>query len=452
MGRKVKTTRITIPYTPRYPQTEIHGLLEAHRFSVLVAHRRMGKTVLAVNHLIKRAIKDQKERGFYAYIAPFRIQAKAIAWAYLKHYTAPIPMLKVNEGELSITLPNGAVIRIFGADNPDALRGLYFDGVVMDEVAQMKPEVWGEIIRPALADRNGWAVFIGTPKGVNLFSQTYDKALELMSKGDPEWIAMLYSVDQTNVIPEKELASLKNEMSENEFRQEFLCDFNAAADNALISIDLVREAATRQYREHQYASAPRIMGVDVARFGSDSSVIFKRQGLVAFEPIIIRKFDNVAVAQQVAMQIVEFKPDAVFIDLGEGAGVIDKLRELGFIVTEVGFGGGANEPDKYANRRMEMWWNMAEWLRSGGAIPPSTLLQADLSAPTYGFNNKGLKILEAKDKIKERLGRSTDLADALALTFASPVMPKIDKHFAKQIYGNQEQYDPDAEFDRTWRR
>ena len=139
---------------------------------------------------------------------------------------------------------------------------------------------------------------------------------------------MLYSVDQTKVIPEKELESLKNEMSENEFRQEFLCDFNAAADNALIPIDLVREAATRQYREHQYASAPRIMGVDVARFGSDASVIFKRQGLVAFEPIIIRKFDNVAVAQQVAMQIVDFKPDAVFIDIGEGAGVDQDANDL----------------------------------------------------------------------------------------------------------------------------
>ena len=103
--------------------------------------------------------------------------AKAIAWSYLKHYTSPIPYCKINEGELSIILPNRATIRIFGADNPDALRGLYFDGVVMDEVAQMKPEVWGEIIRPALADRKGWAVFIGTPKGINLFSQMYDLAL-----------------------------------------------------------------------------------------------------------------------------------------------------------------------------------------------------------------------------------------------------------------------------------
>lgn len=148
-------TAVKIPYWPRYPQDEIHRRFDAHRFCVLVAHRRMGKTVLAVNHLIKRAIVDGKERGFYAYIAPFRVQAKAIAWSYLKHYTSPIPYCKINEGELSIILPNRATIRIFGADNPDALRGLYFDGVVMDEVAQMKPEVWGEIIRPALADRKG---------------------------------------------------------------------------------------------------------------------------------------------------------------------------------------------------------------------------------------------------------------------------------------------------------
>lgn len=448
----MKTTHITIPYVPRFPQDEIHEQLESHRFAVLVAHRRMGKTVLAVNHLIKRSITDKKPRGFYAYIAPYRNQAEQIAWGYLKHYTAPIPFIKINEQKLSITLPNGVTLRIFGADNPDALRGIYLDGVVMDEVAQMKPEVWGEIIRPALADRGGWAVFIGTPKGINLFSQTYDKALELMSKGDKDWIAMLYSVEQTGVIPDKELASLKAEMSENEFRQEFLCDFNAAADNALIPIDLAREAATRQYREHQYASAPRVMGVDVARFGSDSTVIFKRQGLVAFEPTIIRKMDNMVVADQVALQIAEWKPDAVFIDMGEGTGVIDRIRQLGFQVTEVAFGGAANRSDIFANRRMEMWWGLAEWLRMGGAIPRMTLLQADLCAPTFGFTPAGKKILEPKDKIKERIGRSPDLADALALTFSSPVMPKIDRNLSRQIYGSgTSDYDPDKAFAESWR-
>ena len=411
----------------------------------------MGKTVLSVNHLIKRAIVDAKERGFYAYIAPFRNQAEQIAWGYLKHYTAPIPMCKVNEQKLSITLPNGVTIRIYGADNPDALRGAYFDGVVLDEVAQMKPEVWGEILRPALADRKGWAVFIGTPKGINLFSQMYDKALERMAAGDPEWIAMLYSVDRTHVIPDNELQALKLEMSENEFRQEFMCDFNAAADNVLISIDTVRAAACRQYREHDYAASPRILGVDVARFGSDASVIFKRQGVVSWPPTVIRKLDNMALADQVAIQIREWQPDAVFIDIGNGSGVVDRLRQLRFDVTEVAFAGASSDPH-YANKRMEMWAEMAKWLQDGGAIPPDTMLQADLSAPTYGYTTgKGLKILESKDKIKERIGRSTDLADALALTFAAPVAPKLDQRLERQLYGSSNDYDANEEFDRSWR-
>lgn len=445
------TVQIKIPYAPRYPQDEIHQALETHRFAVLVAHRRMGKTVLSVNHLIKRAIVDAKERGFYAYIAPFRNQAEQIAWGYLKHYTAPIPMCKVNEQKLSITLPNGVTIRIYGADNPDALRGAYFDGVVLDEVAQMKPEVWGEILRPALADRKGWAVFIGTPKGINLFSQMYDKALERMAAGDPEWIAMLYSVDRTHVIPDNELQALKLEMSENEFRQEFMCDFNAAADNVLISIDTVRAAACRQYREHDYAASPRIMGVDVARFGSDASVIFKRQGVVSWPPTVIRKLDNMALADQVAIQIREWQPDAVFIDIGNGAGVVDRLRQLRFDVTEVAFAGASSDPH-YANKRMEMWAEMAKWLQDGGAIPPDTMLQADLSAPTYGYTTgKGLKILESKDKIKERIGRSPDLADALALTFAAPVAPKLEQRLEQQLYGSSNDYDANEEFDKSWR-
>lgn len=443
--------QITIPYSPRFPQTEIHSLLESHRFAVLVAHRRMGKTVLAVNHLIKRSITDKKERGFYAYLAPFRVQAKAIAWAYLKHYTAPIPGLKINEGELSVVLPNGATIRLFGADNPNSLRGLYFDGVVLDEVAQMKPEVWGEIIRPALADRGGWAVFIGTPKGINLFSQTYDRALELQAKGDPDWIAMLYSVDQTGVIPPRELESLKAEMSENEFRQEFLCDFNAASDDTLIPIDVVRDAVARHHREEDIVFAPKIVGVDVARFGSDASVIMIRQGLVAREPIVLRNVDNMSLADRVALVIAQEDPDAVFIDAGGGQGVIDRLRQMGHSVIEVPFGGAANRPDLYANRRMEMWAEMAAWLKSGGSIPADVVLQADLSAPTYGYTSKGLKILEAKDKLKERIGRSPDLADSLALTFASPVRPRRVDQIERTIYRTQEEYDPIREFELEWR-
>lgn len=435
--------QVVIPYKPRYPQTEIHPQLESHRFSVLVAHRRMGKTVTAVNHLLKRSFIDRKVRGFYAYIAPFRNQAKTIAWAYLKHFTENIPLLKINEGDLSITLPTGVTIRIFGADNPDALRGLYFDGVVIDEVAQIKPELWGEILRPALADRRGWAVFIGTPKGVNLFSQMYDKALKMQSEGNSDWLALLYSVDQTHVIPPAELESLRKEMSENEFRQEFLCDFNAAADDALISIDVVRAAAGKVYMDSDYKHAPVVMGIDVARFGSDASVIFRRQGLVAYPPIVIRKMDNMLLADRIASEIYQHNPMNVFIDAGQGQGVIDRLRQMGVAVTEVPFGGTACRSERYANRRIEMWAGMRDWLNQGGSIPPDPILQADLCAPTYGFTAKGLQILEAKEKIKERIGRSPDLADALALTFAVPIVP--------QDFGDDEPYDPREAFEERWR-
>lgn len=442
--------KVVIPYRPRFPQNEIHKQLETHRFCVLVAHRRLGKTVLSVNHLIKRAITDRKERGMYAYLAPFRNQAEQIAWGYLKHYTSQIPAISINEQKLSILLPNGATIRIFGADNPDALRGLYFDGVVIDEVAQIKPTLWGEVIRPALADRKGWAAFIGTPKGINLFSQIYDQALNLMSKGDPDWCAMLYSVEQTHVIDEKELAALKVEMSENEFRQEFLCDFSAAQDNGLIPIDDIRAAANKFYRESEYMGAPLIYGIDVARFGSDASVIFKRRGLVAFEPIVIRKFDNMALADRIAVEMAKEKPDAVFIDSGAGQGVIDRLRQMRFDVVEVPFGAQAIDKEQFANRRMEMWWHMAQWIKQGGAIPPDPVLQGDLGAPTYGYTPKGPKILEAKDKLKERIGRSPDLADALALTFAAPVAPKLSRSMERAIYGVTDSYDPQEAFESEY--
>ena len=442
--------KVVIPYRPRFPQDEIHKQLETHRFCVLVAHRRLGKTVLSVNHLIKRAITDRKERGMYAYLAPFRNQAEQIAWGYLKHYTSQIPAISINEQKLSILLPNGATIRIFGADNPDALRGLYFDGVVIDEVAQIKPTLWGEVIRPALADRKGWAAFIGTPKGINLFSQIYDQALNLMSKGDPDWCAMLYSVEQTHVIDEKELAALKVEMSENEFRQEFLCDFSAAQDNGLIPIDDIRAAANKFYRESEYMGAPLIYGIDVARFGSDASVIFKRRGLVAFEPIVIRKFDNMALADRIAVEMAKEKPEAVFIDSGAGQGVIDRLRQMRFDVVEVPFGAQAIDKEQFANRRMEMWWHMAQWIKQGGAIPPDPILQGDLGAPTYGYTPKGPKILEAKDKLKERIGRSPDLADALALTFAAPVAPKLSRSMERAIYGVNDSYDPQEAFESEY--
>ena len=128
-------------------------------------------------------------------------------------------------------------------------------------------------------------------------------------------------------------------------------------------------------------------------------------------------------AARVAVQIAEHSPQAVFVDAGRGEGVIDRLRQLGHSVIEINFGGQAMRPERYANKRAEMWADLAAWLKAGGTIPNHMDLKTDLSTPTYSFDAAGRMVLESKDKIKERLGRSPDLADALALTFALPVAP-----------------------------
>lgn len=421
--------RVVIPYTPRYP--EVHEMLESRRFCVLVAHRRFGKTVLAVNHLIRQAARSQRHAPHFGYVAPFRTQAKAVAWDYLKHFTKNFPGRKVNETELSVALPTpggGGRVRIFGADNPDALRGLYFDGVVLDEVAQMKPDVWEEIIQPALADRQGFAVFIGTPKGVNLFSQLYFHAVEEQAKGNPAWGAMSWPVTRTNALAPEAVEDLRKGLSEAKYRQEMLCDFSASADDILITLDDAREALGRKADPELARQWPIVIGVDVARFGDDATVFFPRRGPLALAPKVMRGRSNTDVARLLAAFAGELCPAYVNIDQGQGTGVIDLVRELcpGVHVVEVPFGSQALDSRRYANRRAEMWTGMRDWLRAGGCLPggeTGQALAAELTAPTYSYDASGRIRLEAKDEIRKRLKHSTDLGDALALTFAVKTPP-----------------------------
>lgn len=419
-----ETYSVTIPYKPRYPQTIIHKELESHRFCVLITHRQMGKTVCSVNHLLKSALKNKKPAARYFYIAPFLKQAKLIAWEYLKRFTAPLPDVIVNETELSVRLPNQAKIWITGADNRDSLRGTYADGVVLDEYAQIKPDVFSEIIRPMLLSRAGWTLFTGTPKGQNQFYELYQSALKAAVEMPHLWWVGVFRADETGIISEEELKVIQAQTPPNIFRQEYLCDFSASAENVLISMDEISAACRRKYGRGEICGAPRIIGVDPARFGSDRSVIVCRQGVQAFEPRIFTKIDNMALAAHVAAAIQQFHPDAVFIDAGCGGGVIDRVRQLGFEVTEVPFGGAPLKPGQYANKRAEMWGEMARWLKQGGAIADLAELKADLASATYEFDAANRLKLEPKEKIKERCGRSPDLADALALTFAMPVMPR----------------------------
>lgn len=192
------------------------------RFGVVVAHRRAGKTVACIYEAVIRALYTPKKNARYAYIAPFFRQAKDVAWVYLKQATSGIAQ-EVRESELRIILPNGAWITLYGADNPDALRGIYLDGVIVDEIADCRPSLWGEVLLPTLADRRGWAVFIGTVKGKNHFYDMWENA-----KNDPSWFSLLLKPEDTHVLSNEDLQELQKQMDEPQYAQEFLCDFTAA--------------------------------------------------------------------------------------------------------------------------------------------------------------------------------------------------------------------------------
>lgn len=211
---------IELEYKPRDVFQGFHD--RTQRWAVIVAHRRCGKTVACINDVIYRALTEGKENAVYAYLAPYYSQAKNIAWEYLLRFSEPVRE-KANQSELWIELINGARIRLFGADNPDNLRGLYLDGVILDEYADMRPRIWGEVIRPLLADRGGWGVFIGTPKGHNGFYDVYNEATK-----SPNWYTKVLRASQTNLLPVEELNDARRAMTEDQYLQEFECDFESA--------------------------------------------------------------------------------------------------------------------------------------------------------------------------------------------------------------------------------
>ena len=227
MGETGRVMPLAIRYQPRPQFKAFHARRE--RFACIVAHRRAGKTVACVHDLQRAALRCKKERPRFAYLSPFLRQSKQIAWDYLRAATMPTRFLgaSVHETELRVDYPNGGQVRLFGADNPDALRGIYLDGVVLDEYADMDPRVWSEIIRPALADRQGWAVFIGTPRGRNAFFELWRRA-----QSEPEWFALMLKASETGLIAPAELALARRDLSAAQYAQEFECSFDAAVVGA----------------------------------------------------------------------------------------------------------------------------------------------------------------------------------------------------------------------------
>lgn len=218
---------IDIPYVPRKLQLEIHEALynngDRIRYACLAIHRRFGKSVFAINELIGIALTCKQKNPRCFYICPTFKQAKSVAWDYLKDFTRAIPGMKFYETELRADFPTGARITLSGAENFEVIRGNYVDGVVLDEWGNMNPQIWREVLRPALSDRLGSCIFLGTPNGKNHFFDTYKEA-----EREETWLARTYSVDQTKLIPQPELDAARRTMGDEEYRQEFLCDWAAA--------------------------------------------------------------------------------------------------------------------------------------------------------------------------------------------------------------------------------
>jgi phage terminase large subunit len=317
-------------YVPRTQQGDLHSALK--RFNVLVAHRRFGKTVFAVNELIDKALVCDKEAPRFAYLAPYYRQAKNVVWDYLKRFTREIEDIKHHESELRCDLPNGARISLFGADFPDRLRGLYFDGIVLDEYAQMEPRVWSEIVRPALVDRLGWAVFIGTPRGRNAFWKLYDRA-----RRDKNWFTAIYRASETGIIGEPELAAARREMSEEEYDQEFECSFEAPQAGSYYGKLMVAADSDRRIRRVPWEPARPVTTAWDLGIGDSTAIWFCQR--VGAEVRLIDYFESSGVGLDYYAKALRERPyvyddhlmphDAKVKEMGTGRSRLEVLASLG---------------------------------------------------------------------------------------------------------------------------
>ena len=339
MGRVIDegdTIRVRTGYVPRPQAIAFHARSE--RYACLVAHRRFGKTVAAINDLIRACYTTPLDNVRVAYIAPYLSQSKAIAWDYLLESTAAIPDIKVNIAELRIDFPNGARIRLFGADNYNAMRGLYFDAVVLDEPADFPASAWPTVIRPALADRKGKATFIGTPKGKNEFWEIYNSA-----KDDPNWYCAMFKASETGILDQQELDEARRAMGDDRYEQEFECSFEAAIQGAYYAVEM--KDATSDGRIGRVPYDPALGVVTAWDLGiGDSTAIWFAQ-YTGQEIRIIDYHENSGVGLDAYAKVLKEKPyhyeqhilphDVQVKELGTGKSRLETLEALGIRDIEI---------------------------------------------------------------------------------------------------------------------
>jgi hypothetical protein len=316
--------------------------------------------------------------------------------------------------------------------NTEAFAGLHNKGrrilVVFDEASSIPDVIW-ETTEGALTDSDTeiiWAVFGNPTRNTGRFKECFSGG-----RYAHRWLSQAVDSREVSLTDKHQLSRWIDDYGyDSDFvRVRVRGMFPRAGTLQFISSELVAEASLREVSTHLHD--PLILGVDVARFGDDASVIYVRKGRDGRTnpPIVLRGLDTMQLAARVAEEHLRFDADAIFIDGGGvGGGVVDRCRQLQVPVFEIQFGSRPDRPDaaaeavRYANKRAEIWGFMREWLRVG-AIPDDNQLRAELIGPEYAFNIRDEIQLERKEDMKRRGLASPDIADALALTFSFPVIP-----------------------------
>ena len=427
---------VNIPngWAPRAHQLNLfnnfgHG--KRYQRASVIWHRRAGKDSTALNLTAREMFKRV---GTYWHLFPEQTQARRAIWngvdangrRIINQFLPESIRKRASSQEMLIEATNGSMWQMAGSDNYDSLVGSNPVGVIFSEWALANPLAW-DYIRPILLENGGWAMFITTPRGRNHAYTTHQTAI-----GNETWLADLQTYKDTGRLSEADIQSERDSgMSENKILSEYMCSFEAETEEQFIPTEYVRSAQAGEVDTH--IQDPMVLGVDVARFGGDKAVIYPRRGRDARTMPIERfdKIDTMQLAGKVAEAIQKYNPDGVFIDeTGLGAGVVDRLRQLGFNIMGINFGSKADlsiegSQMRSGNKRTEMWGSMREWLRSGGRIgPDNKTLEFDLLAPMYSYNADNEMKLEKKDDMRKRGIRSPDDGDALALTFAYPVVSR----------------------------
>ena len=449
-----RCSMLSIPndWRPRPHQLGLYnnfGYAKRYQRASVIWHRRAGKDSTALNLTAREMFK---RAGTYWHLFPEQAQARKAIWngvdgkgRRIIDQFLPLEVRTRTSGqEMLIALGQGAIWQMAGSDNYDSLVGSNPIGVVFTEWALANPLAW-EYIRPILLENGGWALFITTPRGRNHAYKMHQMALH-----NDAWFADLATYRDTGILSDAQIQQERDAgMSESKIQSEYFCSFEAETDEQFIPTHYVQAAQSGHVQTH--IGDPMVLGVDVARFGDDMSVIYPRRGRDARTmPIeVYAKLDTMQLAGKVAEAIAKYTPDGVFIDEGGvGAGVIDRLRQLGFSVVGINFGAASDQSMGSSqvlatNKRSEIWGAMREWLRRGGLIPAQDQkLEFELLSPLYSYDAHNAIVLEKKADMKKRGIRSPDIADALALTFSYPVVPR-------SIARGQEQ-EADKNYDPIW--